>query len=61
MNNGIIVHHITKVFIFEEGVSTSAMEHCRKMKFRIQHHLTLISSLFNYCHASVTLDYVDVS
>ena len=30
-------------FIFGVGVYTSALNHCRKIKFRIQLHLTLIN------------------
>ena len=42
------------------GVSVSALEHCRQMKFRMQFHLTLINTIFKICHASVDLDNVDV-
>ena len=36
---------VEKGFIFGDGggVYISALEHCRKMKFRIQLHLTLIN------------------
>ena len=57
--------HIVKI-LHLNWVSISALEHCRKMKFRIQLHLTLINSIiiiytvYKYCHASVNLDNVDV-
>ena len=49
-----------KVFIFEVGFSISALEHCRKMKFRIQLHVTLINTIFKYCHVSMNIYNVDV-
>ena len=35
-------------------------EHNRKLKFIMYSHLTHINTIFEYCHASVVLDNVDV-
>ena len=39
----VILYHVAKVFIFGVGTYTSALEHCRKMKVKIQLHLTLLN------------------
>ena len=35
-------------------------EHNRKLKFNMKTHLTRIHTIFEYCHALVVLDNVDV-
>ena len=35
------------IFIFGVGMYIAALEHCRKMKFKIQLHLTLINKNYN--------------
>ena len=53
------LYRLANIFVFEVGVSSSTLQHCRKKKFRMQLHLTLINTIFKYCHASVNSDNVD--
>ena len=42
---------MAKVFIFGvEWYYISALEHRRKMKYKMQLHLTLINKIYEYCH-----------
>ena len=50
------LYRVANIFVFEVGVSSSTLQHCRKKKFRMQLHLTLINTIFKYCHASVNSD-----
>ena len=38
----------------------SDIEHNAKLNFSLETHLTHINTIFEYCHASVILDNVDV-
>ena len=48
-------------YFWSGGVYISGLEHCRKIKFRIQLYLTLVNTIiFKTCHASVDLGNVHV-
>ena len=41
-------------------VYISVTEHNWKLKFSMQTHLPQINTVFEYCHASMNLDHVDI-
>ena len=43
-----------------DDIYISVTEHYWKLKVSMQTHLTQINTVFEYCHASMNLDHVDI-